>query len=116
MRRVSIEVLCSPCYHEDGETETPAEGIVLAIGWSGPKVLDLCQEHKADANLETLTGWLHEYGMDLDEVESDDPMLDPDLVCTVPDCERHTKPFVSKGGRNNHLSRMHGVPREEWPA
>lgn len=108
MRRVHIDIFCSPCFHEE-QKEVRGEGLILAIGWAEPKVLDLCPEHRKASGIDTLTEWLHKYG----EEPEDDHDPREDRRCPVDPYCNHGEPFKSIGGRNQHLRKAHQMGPEE---
>lgn len=109
MRRVKVEVFCSPHFEEE-DKEVPGSGVVYAIGWTAAREVDLCDHCRATATFDTLAVWLDKYG-EIPE-ESKDPVRE--LMCPIDPGHNKGKPFANIQGRNNHLSRAHGVNASDY--
>jgi|SRR4051812_4375151 len=121
-----IDLLCD--WHQEEEREHVfAESVLVLVPGKGIREVELCedcQKQRAYVDVVDLASRVgQEPGPSKPKVrkvrKSEEPgepeVVEHGPVCPEVDCERHVRPFVSVGGRNLHLSRIHGYTKGEFP-
>lgn len=115
-RVITVQTLCDPCLNLD-KAEVPGEELPpLPLVGNKPRVLAVCQRHKAEV-YDPLLAMVRDYGqiVDIDGTTSNGKatkkVVQAGAGLTCPECGRDD--FAAPQGLGAHRFRAHGVTKEQ---